>query len=1158
MNTPPPARIPRSRYFLDLRSLVAAALVLLAAAAAHAAGNPAAGSILPASGIGRVSGHVYDAGTGESLGGVSVVLTRQGEGDEVAAWSDARITDTDGSFAFEGLGEGTYTASYSREGYRDATVTEIVVAQSALEPRADFALPPTSAEAGDDGEDYVDEIVVTASKARALLDEIDLRFEADTQVNTLNAKDLARFAASDVADALKRVAGVNVVEGEFAIIRGLEDRYSSTTYNGAPLPSPDPDRQSVQLDLFPSDIVDRLVVSKTFGAQSPSNSSGGGLDIVTHAYPLEEGFRLKFSAGTGFNERARNSYLDFIRGGSSGSETNGSDVNESDYSVSLAGRTFLGNRELRIKALIQREVDYQTGEGFQETREPRPGRRIVIPPPNGTVVETGDLALGRLSLSGGRYDLTESARDEQRTAYVGFGLDLDGEGLHRVDGSILWSRSLEESVQHRVNGFLPGYDYTTNIATHVSSGFQTDDIFSPAFPIFGVATFDSWLGRLRDSPVDSITQGGLLNDSFLRTQSFRRDRELRVLQLNGEHEMSAVPLLDGLTLRWVVNRARTSHEGESLGTNLVYTNLDDPGFVPTRVPITVESRGAGGTFLGGSSSSLSRNDIRETQDFYRIDLEYVRDLGDSLRITVKGGWWRERAERDVRSQFLVGPSVTRPTCSATPSCDGLGSRFALQADSLPAFGTLVFDTLDLGPSSSLRTTENDSTRNIGAWSAESKFTLSERLDVIVGIRREDIRIDSRNDPFTTETIAGETTPRIFPVQYLFFDRFDNPTRPFEAIVGPGFDPSTATFNDQILGIDVPVDPATGRVDLTSRDAIERLVNGHISERRTLPSYAITLRAWGRLEGLTLRGAWSKTVARPSLRELGYYVSVERGTTDFVVGNPQLRLSDVRSLDFRVEYVWGDFRDFLSVSRFTKKISNPIESIVVRDPSNQSILDGASLFRTFFNNSSQATVRGWEFEITKNLGFLSSGLDLPWTGFLEYLTVDANYSTIDASVERSQAEIDRASVFYLSRPDASPIANGLARKRRLFGQPEWIANVNLGFDHPDWGTKFTLAWFAISDVLDSAGSAFAQQDGSVLSLTLDRYTKSFHQLDFIVSQDIDLERLPGSIRIEASVKNLTDSTRGLAYDPNATTGEIDERVLHVGRDYSFSISYALPF
>ena len=99
------------------------------------------------------------------------------------------------------------------------------------------------------------------------------RMDADELINTMGAAEFDKLAISDVADALKFIPGVNVVEGQFAVIRGLEDRYSSTLYNGAPVPSPDPDRQSVQLDLFPSDIVSDLVVAKTFGADLPGNSA---------------------------------------------------------------------------------------------------------------------------------------------------------------------------------------------------------------------------------------------------------------------------------------------------------------------------------------------------------------------------------------------------------------------------------------------------------------------------------------------------------------------------------------------------------------------------------------------------------------------------------------------------------------------------------------------------------------------------------------------------------------------------------------------------------------------------------------------------------------------------------------------------------------------
>jgi hypothetical protein len=102
--------------------------------------------------------------------------------------------------------------------------------------------------------------VVTAEKVGLMT----IRTDSDQLLNVVGAEEFSKFAAGDVAEVLERVAGVNVVEGQFAIIRGLEDRYSSTTMNGAAVPSPDPDSQSVQLDLFPSEVVGNLSVVKNF------------------------------------------------------------------------------------------------------------------------------------------------------------------------------------------------------------------------------------------------------------------------------------------------------------------------------------------------------------------------------------------------------------------------------------------------------------------------------------------------------------------------------------------------------------------------------------------------------------------------------------------------------------------------------------------------------------------------------------------------------------------------------------------------------------------------------------------------------------------------------------------------------------------------------
>jgi hypothetical protein len=84
------------------------------------------------------------------------------------------------------------------------------------------------------------------------------------------------------------------------------------------------------------------------------------------------------------------------------------------------------------------------------------------------------------------------------------------------------------------------------------------------------------------------------------------------------------------------------------------------------------------------------------------------------------------------------------------------------------------------------------------------------------------------------------------------------------------------------------------------------------------------------------------------------------------------------------------------------------------------------------------------------------------------------------------------------------------------------------------------------------------DGSIRSLTVDRYVDSFNTLDLIVSQDWTLPNELGKLSFKARAKNLTDSVRGIVYDPGQTSSSIPERKFTVGRDFKFSISYSLPF
>jgi outer membrane receptor protein involved in Fe transport len=409
------------------------------------------------------------------------------------------------------------------------------------------------------------------------------------------------------------------------------------------------------------------------------------------------------------------------------------------------------------------------------------------------------------------------------------------------------------------------------------------------------------------------------------------------------------------------------------------------------------------------------------------------------------------------------------------------------------------------------------------------------------VRRDDIAIRSKNDPFTGAT-AFDGSPAIYPSKYLMFDRLDNPARG-ETLLPP---PPGTTFNDQILGNDVPVDPATGLVDLPDRASIEAQVDGEIDTVEWLPSAGLTYRP---LDGMNARFAYSRTVARPSFRELGYYVSVESGTDDLVVGNPQLDISRVESWDARIEYLWGDLGDLAAFSAFVKTIENPIESIILRDPTD---FEAATLFRTFLNNPDDASLWGVELEARKAIDFV--GVEL-----LQYFSIATNFTWIDAEVDRNEIELQRAERFFgVSEPGDVEQFSGLKKSRRLFSQPEWIVNADLSFDQPEWGTKVTLALFAISDVLDAVGSASLNANNEVVAFTLDRYIDSYAQLDLVASQSLTLERLPGELVLKLAAKNLTNSTRRLIYDPAQTREEIAERSFKIGVDLSVSLSYNHQF
>lgn len=116
-------------------------------------------------------------------------------------------------------------------------------------------------------------------------------------VSVLSAQDIARTGEGEVAGALRRVTGLSVVGGRFVYVRGLGERYSLALLNGAPLPSPEPLRRVVPLDLFPTSVIASVVVQKSYSANYPGEFGGGVINLTTRSAP-EKGF-LDIGAGFG-------------------------------------------------------------------------------------------------------------------------------------------------------------------------------------------------------------------------------------------------------------------------------------------------------------------------------------------------------------------------------------------------------------------------------------------------------------------------------------------------------------------------------------------------------------------------------------------------------------------------------------------------------------------------------------------------------------------------------------------------------------------------------------------------------------------------------------------------------------------------------------------
>lgn len=231
---------------------------------------------------GFIRGTVYDDANGETIIGATIRV----EGTEKGA-----MTDLDGKFSISVV-EGVYTVKLTFISFETLVIEGVTVKANEATVLDNLRMKTASQE--------ITEVVVKAEAVRNSENSlITLKKKSPNLIDGISAGNFKKIGDSDAAAAIKRVPGVSITGGKYVFVRGLGDRYSKTMLNGMDIPGLDPDRNTLQMDIFPTNVIDNLVVHKSFVAELPADFTGGVVDIAIKEFPDSK--KGSFSVAVAYN-----------------------------------------------------------------------------------------------------------------------------------------------------------------------------------------------------------------------------------------------------------------------------------------------------------------------------------------------------------------------------------------------------------------------------------------------------------------------------------------------------------------------------------------------------------------------------------------------------------------------------------------------------------------------------------------------------------------------------------------------------------------------------------------------------------------------------------------------------------------------------------------
>jgi TonB-dependent receptor-like protein/carboxypeptidase family protein len=950
-------------------------------------------------------------------------------------------TGEDGTFRFPAVPPGAYTLSITKEGYERSLHSGVIVLPGQM---SDVRVALAS-EVVD-----LEELVVTGddllSDSEAGL--LEVRSAAVNVQDAVSAEALAKTGAGDVAGALKFVVGASVVQGKYATIRGLSDRYTGTTLNGVRLPTADARRRAVQIDLFPTGTIDEVTVFKTFTPDLQGDFTGGGVDIRTRSVP--DGPLLSGSVGAEYNTKASGNerFLTYPGGGTRYFGFAGSERDlpaEADEKLPPFPNPTFNPNPAQMAAAERWDGMVRSFAPVMGVNRKAPGGNTSFSLLAGNRFALGaERTLGVLGAftESHKYDFYEGGQNnsyqisEPDQPLVAVSPRVDSRGLDEVLASLLASASLRAGPRQEL-----GLRIIANQSAEDESRYQ----------VIGT---------------DNVEQ----NQSLHYTE-----RSLRSEQLYGEHHWPDAAW-KGIEFDWVA------------AFNASRQNEPDVRFFRNTFDRSTLSGGKPSNSTDADNSRRIFRDIDEEgwQAAVNVTLPFILAGNEGL---LKAGLFADRTDRTYAQQsfYYVFPSqpgnnsATRANLAKglflAASSEQLWTDFFLRPDRIGLAGNRCPPGGTITKSSALSCAardqllwvleaddENDvdytGDQNIGALYAMAEMPLHPKLKLIGGAR------------FETTALAIQPENRFGVVNVIE--------------VQPSGD----------RGV-IQIPQAEGAAD--------------IDESSLLPSLGVVVAL---TPTMNLRASWSRTLARPTFRELAPLATEEFLAGDEFVGNPDLRITRIVNHDLR----WEWFRqpgEVLAVSLFDKQLTDPIELV--------SFFAGG---RTFVEpvNYRRGRVRGAEFEARYPLAGIVPRL--------EGLALGTNFTLINSEVDVPGFERAALAPFDLDEP-----------RRRLLGQPKYLFNANLTWDSDRLGSSAGLFYNVVGDMLLTG--AAKGSDGGVPST----FETVFRTLDATVSQKILSE--PWDFSVTFKAKNLLHPDRRTEF----RTPDEDSLVKSV---HETAVTYSLVF